>query len=140
MIVLDTNVVSELRRPAPSPAVEAWMSAQPTSGLFVSAITEAELRYGLALLPGSRRRGSGTELGVAFVADCWVTLSTREIGRGDQWPWQSGQPVAKRCGQMARSNGSKSRPLNEIYLRTSRAASARGWRNRRIFSTSCRRI
>lgn len=56
MILLDTNVLSELMRPAPSPAVEGWMSGQPVAGIFISAITEAELRYGLALLPEGRRQ------------------------------------------------------------------------------------
>ncbi|WP_036013976.1 type II toxin-antitoxin system VapC family toxin [Bradyrhizobium yuanmingense] len=56
MIVLDTNVVSEFMRPAPSAAVERWMSAVPPAGIFISSITEAELRYGLALLPAGRRQ------------------------------------------------------------------------------------
>lgn len=56
MILLDTNVLSELMRPGPSAAVEHWISEQPVAGIFISAITEAELRYGLALLPESRRR------------------------------------------------------------------------------------
>ena len=56
MIVLDTNVVSELMRPMPSPAVETWMSAQPAAGMFISAVAEAELRYGLALLPEGQRQ------------------------------------------------------------------------------------
>ncbi len=56
MIVLDTNVVSELMRSVPSVTVETWVSAQPAAGLFISAITEAELRYGLALLPDGQRQ------------------------------------------------------------------------------------
>jgi predicted nucleic acid-binding protein len=56
MILLDTNVVSELMRPAPSRAVESWVSTQPAAGMFISAITEAELRYGLALLPDGQRQ------------------------------------------------------------------------------------
>jgi toxin FitB len=58
MILLDTNVLSELMRPAPTPAVETWLSGQPAASVFISAITEAELRYGLALLPASKRRAS----------------------------------------------------------------------------------
>ncbi|MDE8345635.1 MAG: type II toxin-antitoxin system VapC family toxin [Acidocella sp.] len=56
MILLDTNIVSELMRPAPSPAVMSWLGAQPASSLFISAVTEAELRYGVMLLPEGRRR------------------------------------------------------------------------------------
>ncbi len=56
MIVLDTNVVSELTRDRPQPAVLAWLDRQPVSALFTTAITEAELRYGVAILPAGRRR------------------------------------------------------------------------------------
>ena len=56
MIVLDINVLSELMRPEPSAAVEHWLAEQPAVSLFISAITEAELRYGLALLPHGKRR------------------------------------------------------------------------------------
>jgi predicted nucleic acid-binding protein len=41
MIVADTNVVSELMRPAPSPALRAWMSRQAAGGLYTTAITVA---------------------------------------------------------------------------------------------------
>ena len=56
MILLDTNVLSELMKPAPSPELAAWLGAQPAPGLFISAVTEAELRFGLALLPEGARR------------------------------------------------------------------------------------
>lgn len=56
MILLDTNVLSELMRPMPAPEVEAWLGAQPSAALFISAVTEAELRFGLALLPDGKRR------------------------------------------------------------------------------------
>ena len=56
MILLDTNVVSELIRPTPDPRVETWLSRQIASTIFLSVISEAELRYGVALLPMGRRR------------------------------------------------------------------------------------
>lgn len=56
MILLDTNVLSELTRPAPEPAVEQWLTLQPAASVFISAVTEAELRYGVALMPASKRR------------------------------------------------------------------------------------
>ena len=56
MILLDTNVLSELMRPAPAAGVETWVGAQPAESLYISAVTEAELRFGLALLPEGRRR------------------------------------------------------------------------------------
>ena len=58
MILLDTNVVSEPLRPKPSPAVEAWINAQPLETLFLSAVTVAELRAGMALLPAGKRRNA----------------------------------------------------------------------------------
>jgi predicted nucleic acid-binding protein len=61
MIILDTNVVSELLRPTPSPAVEAWLAAQDGATVFFTAIAEAELRLGVAILPAGRRRTSLAE-------------------------------------------------------------------------------
>ena len=55
MIVLDTNVVSELMRITPQPEVLAWLDDQPTSTLFVTTITEAEILTGIAILPDGRR-------------------------------------------------------------------------------------
>lgn len=56
MILLDTNVVSEPLRPAPDARVIAWIDAQPLETLFLSAVTVAELRAGVALLPSGKRR------------------------------------------------------------------------------------
>ena len=58
MILLDTHVVSEPLRPAPDERVIAWIDAQPLETLFLSAITVAELRAGVAQLPPGRRRTS----------------------------------------------------------------------------------
>ena len=56
MILLDTNVVSEPLRAAPEPRVVAWLDAQPLETLFLSVVTVAELRFGVARLPAGRRR------------------------------------------------------------------------------------
>jgi len=56
VILLDTNVMSEPLRLAPEPRVIAWIDAQPMETLFLSAITVAELRAGVALLPAGKRR------------------------------------------------------------------------------------
>ena len=50
MILLDTNILSELMRPAPEKGVEQWLADQPDASVFISAITKAELRYGVASL------------------------------------------------------------------------------------------
>jgi len=56
--LLDTNVLSELMRQYPHPAVFAWVTEQPTESLFVTSVTEAEMRLGVALLPSGKRRQS----------------------------------------------------------------------------------
>ena len=56
MILLDTNVVSEPLRAMPEARVIEWIDAQPLETLFLSSITVAELRAGVALLPAGRRR------------------------------------------------------------------------------------
>ena len=56
MVILDTNVVSEFMRGHPEPAVVAWLNARPPHDLFVTAVTEAEVRTGIAFLPAGRRR------------------------------------------------------------------------------------
>ncbi len=56
MILLDTNVISEPLRATPAPAVIQWLDDQPLETLFLSAITVAELRSGVAAMaPGKRR-------------------------------------------------------------------------------------
>ena len=56
MILLDTNVVSEPLRATPDARVIAWIDAQPLETLYLSAITVAELRAGVALLLAGKRR------------------------------------------------------------------------------------
>jgi toxin FitB len=56
VILLDTNVLSELMRPKPSRSVVAWIGKQRAAELFTTAITEAEIFYGIELLPRSQRR------------------------------------------------------------------------------------
>lgn len=56
MILLDTNVISELMRAEPSRAVLGWFGRHDAADLFISAITEAELRAGVAYLPEGQRR------------------------------------------------------------------------------------
>jgi hypothetical protein len=56
MIILDTNVLSELMRPKPSPGVVGWVARQPAAELFTTSITEAEIFYGIELLTKGKRR------------------------------------------------------------------------------------
>lgn len=63
--VLDTNVVSELMRERPEPAVLARLASLDDGAWYITAVTEAETRHGLALLPTGRRK---TRLGTALLA------------------------------------------------------------------------
>jgi predicted nucleic acid-binding protein len=54
--LLDTNIISELRRPKPEPKVTEFIRSQPLEGLFVSIVTFAEIRFGIELLPDATRR------------------------------------------------------------------------------------
>jgi len=56
MIVLDTNVISESWKIAPNPQVLAWLDAQAVETLYLSAMTVAELRDGIATLPAGKRK------------------------------------------------------------------------------------
>ena len=58
MIILDTNVVSELMKATPAERVLGWIATQPASALYTTSITEAEILHGLALLPTGKRRNA----------------------------------------------------------------------------------
>jgi len=70
VIVLDTNVVSELMRPSPTPLVREWVSAQAPGELCTTAVTVAEIRYGLERLADGYRKqnllAAATDLFAAF--------------------------------------------------------------------------
>ena len=55
-VLRDTNVVSELMRKVPDPTVAVWAAGHRLENLFFSAVGEAELRYGAAILPTGQRR------------------------------------------------------------------------------------
>jgi len=56
MIVLDTNVLSELMRPEPAAEVVAWVSSQTATSQYTTTITQAEILYGILLLATGKRR------------------------------------------------------------------------------------
>ena len=68
--LLDTNILSELRRPKPEPRVVAFVGAQPMEQLYVSSVTLAEIRFGIEMLPDASRR---VEL------NDWLTLKVRPM-------------------------------------------------------------
>ena len=72
--LLDTNVLSELRRPRPAPQVAAFVAGQPLDLLFVSTVTLAEIRFGIELVADANRRA---ELNGWLTHKCYVFLSHR---------------------------------------------------------------
>jgi toxin FitB len=68
--LLDTNILSELRRPKPEPRVVAFVGAQPLEQLYVSSITLAEIRFGIEMLPDASRR---------IELNDWLTLKVRPM-------------------------------------------------------------
>ena len=70
MILLDTNVVSELMKAAPAESVIEWVAAQPASSLYTTSVTQAEIFHGIMLLPsGKRRRAIEAEARAMFAED-----------------------------------------------------------------------
>jgi len=68
--LLDTNVISELRRPRPEPRVVAFVAARPLEQLFVSAVTLAEIRFGIELVADVSHRAALTD---------WLTHKVRPM-------------------------------------------------------------
>ncbi len=69
MIILDTNVLSEIMRVTPSSAIVKWLAEQTRSQLFITAISEAEIYYGIELLPAGKRREALRSAVEAIFAD-----------------------------------------------------------------------
>ena len=69
MIVLDTNVLSELMRTHPAQAVIAWMDRHDPATLFLTAVTVAEILYGIARLPDGTRKSGLRELGAVVLEE-----------------------------------------------------------------------
>jgi predicted nucleic acid-binding protein len=68
--LLDTNILSELRRPKPEPKVIAFVAAQPLDLLYVSSATIAEIRFGIELVADASRRAELHE---------WLTHKARPM-------------------------------------------------------------
>ena len=72
VIVLDTNVVSELTRQAPSQPVIDWLDAQDPGDLMITAVTAAEIRAGVLLLPNGRRQREIGQRMQALITDTFA--------------------------------------------------------------------
>lgn len=78
MILLDTNVVSELMRPSPEPKVVRWLDARPAADIWISAVSVVEIRLGIALLPEGQRKQLLSDLAEAMFqedfSDCCLSF------------------------------------------------------------------
>lgn len=117
MIVLDTNVVSELMRTEPDARVMSWFDQQPMAGLFTTTLSQAEIFYGLVLLPDGRRREALTTAarsmfdedfaGRVLPFDTEAAVIYPEVAAGRR---RSGRPISQFDAQIAsivRSRGAR---------------------------------
>lgn len=100
MIILDTNVLSEILRPAPEPRVVDWLAAQDGATVCLTAITEAELRHGVAILPAGKRRDGLAEM---------IDQIIREDFAGRILPFDS--PAAEAFAAIAAARRAIGRPI-----------------------------
>lgn len=101
MILRDTNVVSETIRAQPDASVASWLASRPSSSLFTTTITQAELLDGVELLPeGKRRRG----------LDDAVRRILHEAFRGRVLPFDG--PAAEAYATIAAGRRSPGKPIS----------------------------
>lgn len=115
MIILDTNVISELLRPAPEPKVEHWLSAQDGLNVYLTSISEAELRYGLAIMGNGKRR--------AALVDA-VDRILREDLAGRILPFDS--DAAQSYASIAAARRAAGRPIAQADCQIASIAHTRG--------------
>lgn len=108
MIVLDTNVLSELMKPKPSARVTAWVREQPASELFTTAVTEAEIFFGIELLAKGKRRDALLEVAeVMFSQDfqgrifAFESDAARDFSRIAALRGSLGKPITHADAQIA---------------------------------------
>lgn len=108
MIVLDTNVISELTRPVPDSGVIAWLDSQPAEETAVTAITVAELRYGVRRLPDGRRKAELSEAVSALVdtdfrgrVEAFDVLAAEQYADVVTMRERAGRPISTSDAQIA---------------------------------------
>lgn len=115
MLVIDTNVASELMRPAPNPAVAAWIAERDGAEMYLTAVSEAELRFGVAILPAGRRRNA-----VEAALRRWLDLGFVER----ILPFESG--AARAYAETAAARRQAGRPIGEADCQIAAITRSRG--------------
>lgn len=108
MIVVDTNVISEVMRPQPSPAVLRWLNAQDGNQLFITTVTLAEIGYGLRILPDGQRRWQLQSRFEQFIAQAFeervldfTASAARAYAEIMGYRKEEGRPMSLPDGQIA---------------------------------------
>lgn len=107
MILLDTNVVSELMKSAPNPNVVQWLDDKLATQIFISSITKAEIELGIALLADGKRKSMLTEAAASmfkeFETRCLaLNCSTSNLyARVVADNTRSGRPISVEDAQIA---------------------------------------
>ena len=108
MILLDTNVISEVMKVAPSANVLKWLNDQSSSAVHVSTVTVGEITYGLRILPDGRRRHQLQEKFEQFIALAFAQrilgydeAAARLYGEIMGLRKELGRPMSVPDGQMA---------------------------------------
>ena len=115
MLVVDTNVLSELMRPTPNAVVASWIAERATSSLHITAVSEAELRLGLAIMsPGRRRDG----LAEGLERMLRTGFANRIL------PFDSGSASA--YAEIAAARRARGRPMSEADCQIAAIARSRG--------------
>jgi predicted nucleic acid-binding protein len=115
VILPDTNILSELMRPAPAAAVEQWLADQPEASVFISSITEADLRYRAKTMPTGQRQAS-------LVAE--IEGMIREDFGGRILPFDS--PAAIAFAEIAAQRRQAGRPISQADAQIAAIARSRG--------------
>jgi len=115
MIVLDTNVLSELMSPRPAKAVTRWVSRRPASLLYSTTVTRAEILYGVLLLPSGRRRKTIEALAEAMFEQ---DLAGRVLGFDNE--------AARAYAEIAVSRRRAGRPISHFDAQIAGIARASG--------------
>ena len=108
MIILDTNVISELTRPVPDPGVITWLDSLPAEETAITAITAAELRYGVRRMPDGRRKtGLSEAVNTLLTIDFRDRVEPFDVLAADQYAdvvtarEHAGQPISTSDAQIA---------------------------------------
>jgi len=115
MIILDTNVVSELMKPRPATEVVEWMAGHPAASLYTTSITQAEILHGLKLLPHGRRRNALEAAAMSMFAE---DFGDRILGFGTD--------AAPTYAQIASDRRRRGRPISQFDAQIAAIAGVAG--------------